>query len=566
MASLDLAALLPQSLRDRIAPLVGDKWRAAPLAGAALAALFALGVAVWLWIPSYAVLYAGLSAEEGGRAIAALQKSSIPYRISEGGRVILVPAEDVGRARLELALSGVPKQDSDDWALLDTEGLGVSPFVERVHYLRAVEGALAHTIRQINGVAAATVKLALPKQTDFLADTPKPSASVMVRLIPGVELSAPQVEGIAGLVAASVPGLTRENVTIVDQSGRVLTRNDQDALQQVPEQLGIARDIERRYRTSVTELLAPVLGRGNFRVSIDADLDFSSGREASVSYGKSHVLSQNESVHPEPSGDAPIGIPGALSNRPPANPTVVSSAPNNNAPPPAATSAPAPASGPASAPNPAPKTAPTPVPPPATHKVTSYDLDRTVAYLQRPSWTLRAINAAILVNDPSGRPLPAARIQSIKTLVGTAIGIGQNRHVAVVALPFVEAETGALPSGPHWWQDKWAATVARNTLLALGGLLLLFGGLLPLLRRVEAAHMAIAQTAAAGRVGANERAAAPGGSARVRPKLVPVSAQESSAHIDADALRALVANDPGRTAQVIKEWIARDRHRLKAAG
>jgi flagellar M-ring protein FliF len=180
------------------------------------------------------VLYAGLSGEEGGRTISELQKLVIPYRITEGGRVILVPAADVGRARLQLAARGVPKQDGDHWALLDNESLGVSPFVEQVHYVRAVETALARTVRDVDGVVSATVKLALPKQTDFLADAPKPSAAVMIRLRAGVQLTTAQIDGLAGLVSASVPGLTRENVTLVDQSGRVLNPNDKDALQQVP--------------------------------------------------------------------------------------------------------------------------------------------------------------------------------------------------------------------------------------------------------------------------------------------------------------------------------------------
>ena len=109
------------------------------------------------------MLFAGLSGEEGGRAIAELQKLNVPYRITDGGRVILVPEADVGFARLQLAARGVPKQDGDQWALFDNESLGVSPFAEQVHYARAVETALAHTVRDVDGVVSATVKLALPK-------------------------------------------------------------------------------------------------------------------------------------------------------------------------------------------------------------------------------------------------------------------------------------------------------------------------------------------------------------------------------------------------------------------
>jgi flagellar M-ring protein FliF len=215
------------------------------LAGAALAVTVIVIAILWSSGSSYSVLYAGLSGEEGGRTIGELQKLNIPYQINEGGRVILVPAADVGRARLQLAARGVPKQESDQWALLDNESLGVSPFVEQVHYVRAVETALSRTVREVDGVVSAAVKLALPKQTDFLADAPKPSASVMVRLRPGLQLTAVQVDGLVGLVSASVPGLARENVTIVDQTGKVLNPNAKEALQQVPQQLEIVREVDR---------------------------------------------------------------------------------------------------------------------------------------------------------------------------------------------------------------------------------------------------------------------------------------------------------------------------------
>jgi len=144
-------------------------------------------------------------------------------------------------------------------------------------------------VREVDGVVAATVKLALP-EADFLADAPKPSAAVMIRLRPGMQLTTAQIDGLVGLVAAGVPGLTRDNVTLVDQSGRVLNSNSKDALQQVPQQLEIAREVARQFEATVTDLLLPVLGRGNFRVSADADIDFSHSQEASVKYGSSHVL------------------------------------------------------------------------------------------------------------------------------------------------------------------------------------------------------------------------------------------------------------------------------------
>ena len=187
MAVLD--RILPQSVQARILPLLNANRRMAVVVGGALGAtVVALGI-LWSAESGYSVLYAGLDGEEGGRTLAELQKLNIPYRITEGGRVILVPAGDVGRARLQLAARGVPKTDHDAWTLFDNESLSVSPFAEQVHYVRAIETSLARNIRNIDGVVGAQVMLGLPKQTSFLADTAKPSASVVLRLRPGVQLA-----------------------------------------------------------------------------------------------------------------------------------------------------------------------------------------------------------------------------------------------------------------------------------------------------------------------------------------------------------------------------------------
>ncbi|MBV8120554.1 MAG: flagellar M-ring protein FliF [Alphaproteobacteria bacterium] len=555
MAFLDLAGGLPRTAFDRLRPLLHGKPRNVLIAGTALAAAMIITLVLWSSAANYSALFAGLSGEEGGRAIAELQKLNLPYRIADGGRVILVPQADVGFARLQLAARGIPKQDGDQWALLDNESLGVSPFVEQVHYTRAVETALARTIRDVDGVVSATVKLALPKESDFLADTPKPSAAVMVRLRPGVQLTAAQIDGLVGLVAAGAPGLTRDNVTLVDQTGRVLNSNGKDGLQQIPEQLEIARQVARQYEGEVTDLLVPVLGRGNFRVSADADIDFAHWQESSVKYGDSHVLSQDEAIHSHAANaESPIGIPGALSNRPPDTPTV-------SATPPAAQASPAP-------PAPVPTAANAPArpeaspPPPDTHRTTNYDIDRTVQSLEHPSWRLRAINIDVLINNPSRNPIPAARLQSIDKLVSSAIGAGENHHVTVVDLPFADQGSAVGEVNPPWWRQNWMGNVTQNALLVLAGLLVLIGGVLPLLRHMRVNLAATAQlNSRRARHSANTE-----NDGKAEPAISSLAGTRHALVVDIDTVRALVANDPARTAQVIKEWIGRDRSGISRTG
>ena len=556
MAFLD--AINPQTLLERVRPILSDRSRATIIFGGAASATLLAVAALWFWGSSYAVLYAGLSGEEGGRAIAELQKLNIPFRITEGGRVIQVPASDVGRARLQLAARGAVKKDSDEWAILDNESLGVSPFVEQVHYVRGVEAALSRTVGEVDGVVSAKVTLALPKETSFLGDSPKPSASVLVRLRPATILTAAQVTGIVGLVASSVPGLARDHVTVVDQSGNVLNPQGDGVAMQAPQQLELTHEINQRYERLITDLLVPVLGSGNFRISSDADIDFSQSKESRVRYGDSHVLSQDETVHVRGlDGDKPIGIPGALSNQKPETPTTAPpEQPQQNQTQANAANNPG---QPAVNPPPAKPAEPTPS---DTHKTTNFDLDKTVLFLEHPSWTLRGINVAVLINNPNGSGLPAERLQSITKLVTSAIGAGQNPHVTVVDLPFEPAEgVAGVPAGP-WWKEPWVNSTGQNALLAAAGLFALFGGFFPLLRRVSGVHTAVvaATTAklAAIRVGIPTELIAPAPEPP-RPPLRPRSEPQDVLSIEVETVQTLVTHDPARTAQVIRGWIAGDR-------
>jgi flagellar M-ring protein FliF len=567
-----LDAINPQTILDRVRPLLAGRTRATIIISGAAAATLVAVAALWFWGSNYSVLYAGLSGEEGGRAIAELQKLNIPYRITEGGRVIEVPAAEVGRARLQLAARGVAKRDGDEWAILDNESLGVSPFVEQIHYVRGIEAALSRTVGEVDGVVSAKVTLALPKQTDFLGDSPKPSGSVLVRLRPGTALTGAQVTGIVGLVSSSVPGLSRDHVTVVDQSGTVLNPNGNDPAMQAPQQLEITREINQRYETLITDLLVPVLGRGNFRISSDVDVDFSQSKESLVKYGDSHVLSQDETIRIRGADDQPIGIPGALSNRRPDNPTAGTPAqPQQNQAPPAPTAATGQPTATPGQPTPTGQAAPAPAKPAEptpsdTHKTTNYDIDKTVQFLEHPSWKLRGINIAVLVNNPTGSPLPAERLQSVNKLVASAIGAGQNPHVTVVDLPFEPMDGVPIgPAGP-WWREAWAVAVEQNVLLAMAGLFALFGGVFPLLRRLSGAQATVAAAvsakAAAVRSGLPMEGADTASSPAFPPPR-PRAEPQNVFSIEVETVQTLVTHDPARTAQVIRGWIAGDRSTLK---
>lgn len=549
--------ILPASLRDKAKGLVGGR-QAFLLTAAALMLAGLMLAMLWAGHASYTVLFSGLSAQEGGRVIDELQKSNVPYRVEAGGAEILVPEAMAGRTRLMLAARGLPEQNSDAWSLFDHEALGVSPFVEQAHYMRGLEASLEKTIEDVNGVAAARVTLAVPRRTAFLENQPKPSASVMVRLEPGVSLSGAQIAGIVHLVSGAVPGLAPDAISVVDQDGRMLTHAPGDTTGEVPEQLAIVRGIDQRYETLIESLLTPLVGKGNARVTVDADVDFSHTRSSSIIYGKSHPLSEDETKqqHIGPS-NAAEGIPGALSNQPPGTPqtplTITSGSQTITLKPPGSQST----KGANPADSQTPETKPVVPGSTASHDIVNYDIDRTVEYAEAPPWRIKAVAVSVLVNNATGHPIPTATIEAIKSLVSNAVGAGAQHSVAVVDLPFDNASSSV--AATPWWRQPWVQVAMQNAILALAGLLALFGFGLPMLRRLQQVPLAFAYAGAAAaaspiRAGGSPGTRAPGGATGSSIDVSTVG--QNMLEADIEAVRKIVANDPGRTAQVIKEWLS----------
>ncbi len=182
-------------------------------------------------------------------------------------------------------------------------------------------------------------------------------------------------------------------------------------------------------------------------------------------------------------------------------------------------------------------------------------------FLEHPPWTLRGINIAVLVNNPTDSPIPAERLQAINKLVSSAIGVAQSPHVTVVDLPFETSDSTAGEVAPVWWKQPWMAAVGQNALLVVAGLFALFGGAFPLLRRLASAQAALAVVDAPANQNVAPRVAAPNRGPQGGPRAV--REQQDVFSIEAETVQTLVTHDPARTAQVIRGWIAGDRSSLK---
>src|SRR3954470_16331257 len=308
--SLPRPSIIPPNLRPLLL-----------LIGVAAAVAAGVGVVLWSKEPTYSLLYGNLGQSDSAQIAQALQTSGIPYKLDNNGE-ITVPADRVHDARLKLAGQGLPEGDGGFAVLSKDPGFGVSQFMEGARYQHALETELARTISSLQPVAAARVHLALPKQSAFVRDRRPPSASVLLQLKAGRRLEQEQVTAIVNLVASSIPELESNQVTVIDQQGRLLSSPDsaQDEFSVRAKQLEMARDMEERYTHRIEELLSPLVGPGRVRAQVVADVELSSTEEAREQYRPDSQIIRSEQTAEETSrnGSGPQGVPGSLTNQPPA--------------------------------------------------------------------------------------------------------------------------------------------------------------------------------------------------------------------------------------------------------
>jgi flagellar M-ring protein FliF len=274
MAGFDLAAL-----KDRASDLNAGftKGQKALMIGATVAVI--VGVFAFTRMAGqedYATLYADMEPSDAAAVTERLDSDGTPYELTDGGTTVKVPRDVLYETRLQLSADGIAAGSQDGWSILDDQGITASEFSQRVGYQRALEGELARTIRSIDGVEAATVHLALPKDTAFALDDTEASASVLVTTMPGVEIDTVQVQAIVNLVASSVDKLDPADVTVADSSGMVLAAPGQRSLDAVGTDVNMrqAAAFEQQVQNELTTMLTSVIGPNNAVVRVTAELDF----------------------------------------------------------------------------------------------------------------------------------------------------------------------------------------------------------------------------------------------------------------------------------------------------
>lgn len=551
-----------------------------------LAASVAIGFAVVLWSqqPDYRPLYGSLEGMDASQVMQTLGAADISYTVEPNSGALLVKASDLGRARMRLAAAGVaPSDNTIGFEILDKEqGLGTSQFMEATRYRRGLEGELARTVSSLNNVKAARVHLAIPKSSVFVRDERKPSASVLVELYSGRGLDPSQVMAIINLVATSVPELDKGQVTVVDQKGNLLSdQQEMSALSMAGKQFDYSRRMEGMLTQRVHNILQPVLGAGRYKAEVSADVDFSAVESTSEMFNPDQpaLRSEQQVNEQRTSGLSPQGVPGALANQPPG----AAAAPEQAGGAGAAGGAIAagqplvdvngqqvmdPVTGqPMLAPFPADK---------REQSTRNFELDRSISYTKQQQGRLRRLSVAVVVDDQfkldaatgevSRAPWTVDELARFTRLVQDSVGFDASRgdSVSVINTPFTAVLGEEIIEIPFYTQP-WFWDVVKQVLGVLFILVLVFGVLRPVLNNITNGGKG-RELSAGGRNGDVDLGEMGGLDSELAADRVSLGGSQSillpspSEGYDAqlNAIKSLVAEDPGRVAQVVKEWINAD--------
>jgi len=534
---------LPPALRNNLPLLLG------------LAVALCAAVMMYLWQDqsSYKPVFGAREKVAASDMMNVLEAEQIPYRVHPDSGQVMVPAGDLGKVRMLLAAKGVTAQLPAGLELMDrNDPLGVSQFVQDVRFRRGLEGELAHSILTVDAIASARVHLAIAKTSSFVtASNDGNSASVVVAVKPGRALSNEQVAAIINLVSGSVAGLTPQRVSLVDQAGNLLSSRVDlaDGFDGAGQGDAASKRYTDEVRANVGDLLAPILGVNNYKVSVTAAVDNDRIEETQEKYGEAPKVTSEAMREEMEKNRMALGVPGTLSNRPPAQAAAADAPPGENGDDGSAR-----------------KNATT----------RQYAYDRAITQIKRERGRLKKLSVAVVLNNASaanGQAWTPAELDNIKTILAGGLGIDAARGdvLAVSSLKFPAA-----PVAQEWWQERDnVVDMTSYALWALGAVLAYLLLARPLLRAATSrlappAPLVPAVPALPGAPGAAAGAAPTGVAALAAPDaadtprpgtVIPLlenfDLPPSGSPVDVmvDHLKVLAGKEPERVAEVVKQWV-----------
>lgn len=516
------------------------------VAAAALSVIIAL--LLWASAPDYRLLYSNISDKDAGAIVAQLAQQQIPYRFEEGIGAIMVPGNLVYETRLKLAQQGLPKGGTLGFELMDKEKFGLSQFNEQVNYQRALEGELIRTIETLSPVEHARVHLALPKASLFVREQKSPSASVTLHLAHGFSLEAGQINAITHMISSAIPGMNASHVTIVDQSGQLLTSHNGQAAQTT--QLKYSHEIEADYQRRILAILTPMVGVDNVRAQVTAQFDFSELEQTSERYQPNSapentaIRSRQSSLAEQGGKSALGGVPGALSNQPPMPATALIETPTNINTPTTEES----------------RRQTTPYSQ-RNDETINYELDKTLTHTRKNSGTVTRLSAAVVVNylpDAQGErvQLTPQQLEQIKALVQEAMGYSGSRGdtLNIVNTPFSPSDE---PAVLELWQQPEIIHLGlvslRYGVIALIAWVLWRKGVQPFWLKYHEMTLQRLELEQESRKAELEAIARQSERERQRE-----DAQRVQCEVDSQKLRDIAEHDPHIIALVVRQWVQKE--------
>lgn len=525
------------------------------------------GLAVGLWLmlrqPATTPIYPGMADADKAQVMEALTGAGIEASVDGSTGQIVVPSDAYHTAVMALAALGLPRSAPNGADLVSNLPMGESRSVEAVQLRQAQELDIAQSITEITGINGARVHLALAERSAFLRDNQPPRASVFLQLAPGRVLDSAQTEAIINLVSSSVPGMARQDVTVVDQMGRLLSSGSSDpAMMASDQQMQRRLQMETIYRQRIEALLAPIVGPDNLSVQVTMDVDFTRKEitEERVDPKGSALLSEQTQVS-ENVNSVARGVPGAVSNTPPADPALSATGPAAQGAA-AANAAAANLAGTASVAGSEGGN--------RSEGVTrNYQVSKSIQTTQPATAQIVKVSAAIVVRakpvekdaDPAAPLLPAALQADLENLAKSAIGFDAARgdSITVLAQPFADVIVGATPAGSNL---DWLPEVLRQLGLVAGLAIIALGIVRPLLSRMMVAAdpvRAEAPDSGLSSVEVGEGDSLDMVQARLdarRQKLAEAALGATASREEKFAvLRQIAADDPARIANVLQRMM-----------
>ena len=530
--------------------------RSLPIIVVSMIVLVGLGVIFMMREPAMTQLFPRLGDEDKQLVLQNLETNGVKAKLDPTTGTVMVPRNDFHRARMSLAAAGLPKASVTGYDILSQMPLGASRAVESVKLKQAQENELSRSIMEIRDIEGARVHLAIPERSAFVRDQNPPSASVFLKLAQGRSLSLGQVQSIQHLVSSSVPYLPVANVTVVDQTGALLTAPQRDnELGLSSQQLEHKTRIEKMLRERIANLLTPIVGLGNFNSEVNVEVDFTRTEQTNETYDPTQqvVRSRQETVQESADGKA-RGVPGATSNQPPNTPALTATPPGG-------------APGAAAADSSKARSSTT---------VSNYEVSREVRSTRRAVGEIKRLSLAVVVRSgtqmdaegkPVEKPLTDSERDRLTSLLQEAVGYVPDRGDKITLISSSFADEQKI-EGRSWYDAPWLEDAIKQIAIVLILGVVVLGALKPFLERLLDRSMSSSMGTDEPIVGEGEQIEVREGEsledikARLKPKKNAISAEmldTANTYDDKVTLiRMLVGDDAARVTAVLKTLISKD--------